>query len=53
MEPKLFTAQEFSDLTGVPRGTLRRWKHEGKIAPAIVGGATKPNYYSDSQIVAC
>lgn len=50
MEPKLFTAQEFSDLTGVPRGTLRRWKHEGKIAPAIVGGATKPNYYSDSQI---
>jgi hypothetical protein len=50
MEPKLFTAQEFSDLTGVPRGTLRRWKHEKKITPVIIGGATKPNYYSESQI---
>lgn len=50
MEPKLFTAQEFSDLTGVPRGTLRRWKHEKKLTPVIIGGATKPNYYSESQI---
>lgn len=50
MEPKLFNAQEFSDLTGVPRGTLRRWKHEMKLTPIVVGGATKPNYYSESQI---
>lgn len=50
MEPKLFNAQEFSKLTGVPRGTLRRWKHEGKLIPIIVTEGTKKNYYDESQI---
>ena len=50
IERRLLTSQEFSDETGIPRGTLKRWHHERKIIPVVVQRAPKPNFYSAEQI---
>lgn len=47
---KKYTSAQFATLTGIARGTLRRWCHEGKLIPAEKNGRRKPSYYYEYQI---
>lgn len=55
----MLTTKEFAEASGVPCGTLRRWRsvyrgtdegRQGVLVPVVVGSKGKPSLYSESQL---